>query len=62
MHLSMRQKQIHRHREQTWLLRGTGGKGQTGGLELAATSYYIQNGLKRSYCAAQSPVTNHNRK
>ena len=46
MNLSVKQKQTHRHREQTWGCQGGGetGEGWTGSLGLADANYYIQNG------------------
>ena len=46
MNLSTKQKQTHRHSEQTWgCMDGGGvGKGWTGKMELADTNWYIQKG------------------
>ena len=46
MNLPTKQKQIHRHREQTCGCQGGGevGERQTGSLGLADGSYYIQDG------------------
>ena len=43
MSLSMKQKQTHRHREQTWGYQGEGGVGEgwIGSLGLADTNYYV---------------------
>lgn len=41
MHLSMKQKQIHRLREQTWPGGREEGVGGTGSLGLADANYYV---------------------
>ena len=46
MNLSTKQKQTHRHREQTCSCQGAGGmeEGWSGRLGLPDVSYYIENG------------------
>ena len=46
MNLSMKQKQTHRHREQTCGCQGVRevGEGRNGNLGLAEANYYIQDG------------------
>ena len=46
MNLSTKQKQTHRHREQTYGCQGGGGEGEgwTGSVVLADANQYIQNG------------------
>ena len=46
MNLSMKQKQTHRHREQTCGCQGVGhvAEGWSGSLGLADANYYIENG------------------
>ena len=45
MNISTKQKQTHRHRDQTWGCQGGGGgEGKTGSLGLAGAKYYIQDG------------------
>ena len=62
MKLSMKQKQTHRHREQTCGYQGVGeavGEGEIGNLGLADANYYIQNGqTTRSYYIAQGTIFN----
>ena len=46
INISMKQKQTHRHREQTYGCQGGAGVGEerNGSLGLADASYYIQDG------------------
>ena len=46
MNISTKQKQTHRHREQTWGCQGEDGVGEEriGSLGLADSSYYIEDG------------------
>ena len=58
MKLSAKQKQTHRHREQTCGCQGGGrvGKGRIGSLGLTDGNYYIWNGYTSSYCIAQRTI------
>ena len=59
MNLSTKQKQTHRHSEQTWGFMGGGGvgKGWTGNLGLADENYYVYNGqTTRSYGIGQQTI------
>ena len=59
MNISTKQKQTQRHREQTCGCQGGGGvrEGRIGGLGLADTNYYIQDGqTTRSYCIARGTI------
>ena len=60
MSLSTKQKQNHRHGEQTRGCRvGGEGVGWTGSLGLVDTNYYIENGeAMTSYCIAQGTLSN----
>ena len=60
MNLSMKQKQTHRHREQTCGCQGGEvGKGWSGSLGFADANSYIQDGeTTRSYYIAQGTVFN----
>ena len=56
-----KQKQTHRHREETWGCQGVGssGKGWIGSLGLADANYYVENGqTTRSYCIGQGTISN----
>ena len=54
-----KQKQTHRHGEQTWLPRVGVGEGWTGSLVLADASCYIENGYHKSPTAvAQGTIFN----
>ena len=61
INLSTKQKQTHRHREETvasWNVGGAG-KGCTGSLGLVDANNYIINGwTTRSYCIAQRNTFN----
>ena len=60
MNLSMKQKQTHRHREQTCGCQGEEGVGEgwTGSLGLVDANYYVQKRYTtRSYCTAQGTIS-----
>ena len=61
MNLPTKQKQNHRHREQTCGCQGgeVVGEEWIGSLELADAKHYMQNGsTTRSYCRAQGTIFN----
>ena len=55
MNLPTKEKQTHRHREQTCQRGGGIGKGKTGSWRLAHANYYIKLERKtRSYCISHN--------
>ena len=49
-------KQTHRHRKQTMVTKGGGGKGSLRGLKLIFTHCYMQNKLGPIHCIAQGAI------
>ena len=59
MNISTKQKQTHRHREQTCGCQGGGGvwEGRIGSLGLADANHFTENGETTSfYCRAQGTI------